>query len=266
MLRQRIITAVILVPLVLGAIFLLPSTGFALVMAGVILIGAWEWGNMMGLQEYHHRFIYCFVIALAMLASHYLPPSLTYGVAVIWWSIAFKWVVSYPKDKNRWANPKMLGVMGIVVLSPAWRALVDIQALEDGSLVLLFVMGLVWAADTGAYFAGRKWGERKLAPEVSPGKSIAGLLGGLVSSMMLALVVLMTWDISAGSAAFLLLVLVTVLFSVLGDLLESMVKRHRGIKDSSNILPGHGGILDRVDSLTAALPIYATGLLMAGAI
>lgn len=266
MLRQRIITAIILVPLVLGAIFLLPSTGFALVMAAVILIGAWEWGNMMGLEEYHHRLAYCVVIAVAIVVCHYLPAPLTYGIAVIWWSIAFKWVVSYPKNEDRWGNPKVLGLMGIVVLSPAWRALVDIQALEDGPLVLLFVMGLVWAADTGAYFAGRQWGNRKLAPEVSPGKSIAGLLGGLVGSLILASIVLMTWDMSVGSAPFLLLVLITVLFSVLGDLLESMVKRHRGIKDSSNILPGHGGILDRVDSLTAALPIYATGLLMAGAI
>ena len=98
-------TAIILVPLVLGAIFLLPTAGFALVMAAVILIGAWEWGNMMGLEGPRHRLGYCVVIAMTMLVCHYLPPSLTYGVAVIWWSIAFKWVVTYPKNKNRWANP-----------------------------------------------------------------------------------------------------------------------------------------------------------------
>lgn len=264
MLKQRLMTAIILVPLVLGAIFLLPTFGFALVMGAIILIGAWEWGNMMGLQESHHRLAYCAVIALTLIICHVLPASLVYGIAVIWWLIAFKLVVSYPKHKDRWGNPKVLGVMGVVVLSPAWRALVDIQALEDGPMVLLFVMSLVWAADTGAYFSGRQWGERKLAPQVSPGKSIAGLLGGLAGSLTLAMIVLMTWDMSVGSGPFLLLVLITVLVSVLGDLLESMVKRHRGLKDSSNILPGHGGILDRVDSLTAALPIYATGLLIAG--
>jgi len=266
MLKQRVITALVLVPVVLAAIFLLPSAYFSIVAAAVMLIGAWEWSNMMGLQQMHYRVGYCLMVAASFVVCHFIPAAVTYGIAVIWWSIAFKWVVSYPDNNERWGNAKVLGIMGVVVLSPSWKALVDIQALEDGSLVLLFVLGLVWAADTGAYFAGRRWGDRKLAPKVSPGKSIAGLLGGLAASLLFACIIVMTWEMSASAAPFLLLVLVTVLFSVLGDLLESMVKRNRGIKDSGNILPGHGGILDRIDSITAALPIYATGLLMAGAI
>lgn len=159
-----------------------------------------------------------------------------------------------------------MAMMGFFVLFPTWRGLIDLQVLRHGPLIVLYVMCLVWVADTGAYFAGRRWGTgtRKLAPTVSPGKSIAGLIGGLVLTLVLALWVSYDVHLSPIQIVYLIfLTLLTALASVLGDLLESMVKRYRGVKDSGAILPGHGGILDRIDSLTAALPVFAFGWYLA---
>ena len=153
--------------------------------------------------------------------------------------------------------------IGLVLLVPSWQGLVYLQGLENGPWWVLYAMSLVWAADTGAYFAGRSFGKRKLAPAVSPGKTLEGLYGGIAATSLLALAVAAFSPAAQkmGVVGFLLVSVMAVLASVLGDLFESMAKRHRGIKDSSQLLPGHGGVLDRIDSITAAVPVFVTGMM-----
>ena len=267
MLKQRIITALILLPLVLGAIFYLSSPWFALAIAIPVALGAWEWANIMGIEDSKARMPYVAGIVAGLLVVYLLNIGLVLIVSCLWWAVAVWLVKSYPNEVERWQSRNTLGVIGVLVLVPAWWSLVVIQRQPDGEWWLLYVMLLVWGADTGAYFVGRKFGKNKLAPSVSPGKSREGLWGGLAVTSVIALIVAFSTQASAqvGLIPFLLISLVAVMGSVYGDLAESMFKRHRGIKDSSQLLPGHGGILDRIDSITAAVPLFASGMVLMGA-
>lgn len=264
-LKTRIITALILAPIAIGGIFFLPPLGFALFTGAIITIGAWEWANMSGMTSQLARVVYAAVAAAVMYGLLNVSAVAVLWLAVIWWFICFLMVRSYPAGSERWGGLPVRAVMGLLVLVPAW---VGLNHLRTGSfqfgdvannlLVILFVFCVVWVADIGAYFAGRAFGKAKLAPRVSPGKSWAGVWGGLVAVAVFAVIV--SQLASAPMDQTLLLViasLATGLVSVLGDLLESMLKRFRGIKDSSQLLPGHGGIMDRIDSLTAAIPVFA---------
>lgn len=266
MLKQRIITAMWLLPLAIGVIFLLPTPWFALVLGGAMLLGAWEWTNLMGLTLPREKALFIGVQALLMAICYgfWLPGIIV--IALVWWVIAVFLVKRYPENVTQWSSRPTLFVMGTVVLLPTWMALVLLQKQDDGPLWVMYVMTLVWSADTGAYFAGRRFGTRKLAPKVSPGKSTAGVWGGLAATAIVACLVAYNSGFAdnIGTALFLLISMIAVLASVLGDLLESMLKRHRGIKDSSNLLPGHGGILDRIDSVTAAAPVFAGLMYLAG--
>jgi len=266
MLKQRVITAIILLPLVLGAIFYLPNMYFAWVMLVPLLVGAFEWANMMGIDTPLKRMPFVAGVTLMIGGAYWFGLDWIIPLACLWWLLAAYLVITFPDTERLWAGKLRLGMMGCFVLVPTWMALVLLQRQPDGSWLLLYVMSLVWGADTGAYFAGRRWGTTKLAPRVSPGKSMAGLWGGLLTSGSIACVVGITTTISevVGLTVFLLISVLTVFASVLGDLLESMVKRHRGIKDSGNILPGHGGILDRIDSVTSAVPVYVGLMYLAG--
>lgn len=261
MLKQRLITAAVLVPLVLGSIFYLSSQWFAFFMALVLLVGAWEWSGLMGLEEISQRFGFVALCGLLMCLLEWSQPSWWWGIACLWWGIAFAWVLDYPLSASHWKEKYgVMAAIGVLVLVPAWHGLVFLHGQENGSGWVLYVMAIVWGADTGAYFAGRRFGVKKLAPRVSPGKSVAGLLGGAATTSILALVT--SFFVAESFLQGVGLVLLTVavgLISVLGDLLESMMKRERGVKDSGRILPGHGGILDRIDSLTAASPVFALG-------
>lgn len=267
MLKQRIITALILLPLVLGAIFYLSTPWFALAIAIPVALGAWEWANLMGIEESADRMPYVGGILAGLLLVYWLDLNLVLFLACIWWAAAVWLVGVYPRETERWHERRKLGIIGALVLVPAWWSLVLIQGQEGGPWWLLYVMLLVWGADTGAYFAGRKYGKNKLAPAVSPGKTKEGLLGGLAVTGVLALLVAFTTSAAdkTGLLGFLIISLVAVIGSVYGDLVESMFKRQRGIKDSSNLLPGHGGILDRIDSITAAVPLFASGMVLLGA-
>ena len=267
MLKQRIITALILLPLVLGAIFYLSSPWFALAIAIPVALGAWEWANIMGIEDSRARMPYVGGILAALLLVYWFDLSVVLFASCLWWALAVWLVKSYPKEVERWQSQTRLGAIGVLVLVPAWWSLVLIQDQENGHWWLLYVMLLVWGADTGAYFVGRKFGKHKLAPAVSPGKSREGLWGGIAVTAVIALVVAFTTSAArqVGIVPFLIISLVAVVGSVYGDLAESMFKRHRGIKDSSQLLPGHGGILDRIDSITAAVPLFASGMVLLGA-
>ncbi|GGE80295.1 phosphatidate cytidylyltransferase [Streptosporangium jomthongense] len=272
MLKTRIITALILAPIAIGGIFFLPPMGFALFTAVIITLGAWEWANMSGLKQQPGRIAYAAIIAIILYSLVNVYAVAVLWLALLWWIVCFMLVRSYPAGSERWGSVPARAVMGVLVLVPAWVGLNHIRAsgfqfgaVDNSLLAILYVFFVVWVADIGAYFAGRAFGKAKLAPRVSPGKSWAGVYGGLVAVGVLALVV--SWLAAATAAETFILVgasLVTGLVSVLGDLLESMLKRFRGIKDSSNLLPGHGGIMDRIDSLTAAIPVFALIITLLG--
>lgn len=256
MLKQRIITALILAPLALWGLFYLEGQSFALFTALVVTLGAWEWARLSSFKLIGQLVFPAVVLALIYSAYHNPSlPSQSLYLAAVFWLIAFLLVLSYPKTVGLWRCPSRRLFMGVFVLIPAWAGLMLLK--QAGSFWLLYVLLIAWVADIGAYFAGRKWGKRKLAPKVSPGKSWEGVLGGLAGTGLLALGVGLGREMATNQILLLIgLTLVVTLVSVLGDLTESMIKREAGMKDSSNLLPGHGGILDRIDSLTSALPIF----------
>jgi phosphatidate cytidylyltransferase len=260
MLKQRIITALILLPIALGGFFLLNGADFALFIGLVVTLGAWEWARLAGLVAQSLRIAYAAVVAGGLMLLYILPELAPWvlGAAVIWWALATWLVLTYPRSNDLWASAACRLLIGLLVLLPAWQGLVLLKHWPLGNWLILAVMVLVWAADIGAYFSGRAFGKRKLAPQVSPGKSWEGVYGGLVVSLLITLAVGLSRDWSIGELLLGLLgAVVVVMSSVVGDLTESMFKRREGIKDSSNLLPGHGGVLDRIDSLTAAIPMFA---------
>lgn len=220
---------------------------------------------MAGFEQQPGRIGYAVVFAAVLYGLAGVPAVAVLWLAALWWVICFLLVRSYPESSQRWGSRPLRALMGILVLVPAWVGLNHMRvsgfqfgAAENSLLAILYVFLIVWVADIGAYFSGRAFGKAKLAPNVSPGKSWAGVYGGLVAVGALAIVASFLVSASAAETVMLIVAsLVTGLISVLGDLLESMLKRFRGIKDSSQLLPGHGGIMDRIDSLTAAIPVFA---------
>jgi phosphatidate cytidylyltransferase len=274
LLKLRIITALCLIPLVLGAIFLLPLPFFALFATGVFLLAGREWGRFIDSRKANVVMVFLAMVLMALMASvpieriwaeglHPWVSWVLYGGA-LWWLVALGLVLAYPRSADLWREHLWLkALFALLSLIPFFWALLVLRSYQYehnpyyGAWLLLFVMSLVWVADTGAYFVGKGIGRRKLCPRVSPGKTIEGMLGGVLSASLLALVVTQTLGLPLRDSGVLLLASVlSVLASVLGDLVESMFKREAGIKDSGHILPGHGGIMDRIDSLTAALPVF----------
>lgn len=272
MLKQRLLTAAILVPLVVWGILRLPTEYLAMVLAVFILQGAWEWTSFMKVTSVMKRGLYIFVVAAGLAGSWFtlrgeasnwmaLPV-----LSLFWWVIAIALVVLFPSATSRWSSSIAQFVIGLIVLIPTWLAVVALHdSGEQGPMLVMYLLSLIWVADSGAYFSGRAWGKRKLAPSVSPGKSWEGVGGGAVLSLAYAVGAAQVLELPGNQwPLFVVLSLVTVLFSVLGDLTESMFKRHAGIKDSGTLLPGHGGVLDRIDSVTAAAPVFVVGYWLGG--
>lgn len=264
-LKIRIITALIMAPIAIGGIFFLPPLGFALFTGAIISVGAWEWANMAGITRPLGRVGYAVATAAILYGMLEVPATAVLWAALLWWIVCFLLVRGYPGGSERWGSAPARALMGLFVLVPAWVGLNHLRTggfqfgdSANNLLLILYVFCIVWVADIGAYFAGRAFGKAKLAPRVSPGKSWAGVWGGLLAVGAFALLIGMLAQASGEDVALLVLAsLVTGGISVVGDLMESMLKRFRGIKDSSRLLPGHGGIMDRIDSLTAAIPVFA---------
>ncbi len=269
MLLSRVITAAVLIPLVLLAIFKLPNTLFSLLWAAIILMGSWEWSNLAGYKRQEKRIAFLVVIAVAIFAVEFLPlfyVNLLLSIACLGWALVSVSLFAFPSQlMARNYSTNQLTLVGFIVLVPAWKALSALHGLENGALHVVYFLFLIWIADSAAYFAGRAFGKNKLSPVISPGKTREGALGALVGTAVYATLFATFSESLAGDlTTFILLSVVTVLFSICGDLFESLAKRKRGIKDSGAILPGHGGILDRVDSLLCAAPIYWIGLSLIG--
>jgi phosphatidate cytidylyltransferase len=259
------------------ALFGLPAGYFSFFIGAVVLIGAWEWANLSGLPALWQRLSYSILVfALLIGAALYLgfagEASLDLDSVAIrdlliigcsWWALALLLVQGYPSSAVLWGHKVLRLLMGLLVLIPTWVALVYVRQQPNGAWLVLLLILIVALADSGGYFVGRRFGKHKLAPAVSPGKTWEGFAGGLLTNCLLA--VILSQTLNTSFLLMLVLVVPTSLISVLGDLLESMVKRHAGVKDSGRILPGHGGILDRVDGITAGAPVFALALLASGA-
>lgn len=259
----------------LAAILLLPRGPLALAFGAVILLGAWEWSRLAGWSAIGARIAYLVLVAAGLAAAFMLtglagePPREQVqpflGMACLWWSFAMLWVKGYPGSAVIWRNRFMRSLMGLLILVPGWTAAVYLLSFEGGVMLIIAMVVIVAAADIGAYFAGRGFGKHKLAQYVSPAKTWEGFWGGIATVMLVAYIY---WRLLPDDAAHiglgsvLAVCTVTALASVVGDLTISMVKRESGVKDSGSILPGHGGILDRLDSLCSAAPVFALGLLM----
>jgi len=280
LLKQRIITALILAPAAISAIFYLSLFNFAAVMLVVMAIGAWEWGPLMGCASKRYRIAFVSITSILIATLWFLIPleelwdapkhlieqaNIVLWLAVAWWLLSAGLTFLYPRCSKFWSSHRSVrGLFGWLTLVPTWLAFMALRTSEyqvdnyHGAQLLMFLFLMVWSADVGAYFVGKSIGKRKLLPNVSPGKTLEGFLGGVVFACIM--VVIAGYFIDWTMAQYRIVIPVTILIttiSVLGDLNESMFKRQAGVKDSGTILPGHGGILDRIDSLTATAPIYA---------
>ncbi|MEJ2761279.1 MAG: phosphatidate cytidylyltransferase [Gammaproteobacteria bacterium] len=269
MLRQRIATGVVLAALFIAAVFLLDTPWFSLVTGVLAGVAAWEWGRLAGMHRVIERILYLIVVTALLLVCYALRDTawsqLLIMCAAFGWILVLVEVIAVEKGLvSLPASRPLKELLGLVILVPAWLALVMLHATgPESRLILLLPVVLVWVADSAAYFTGRRWGHSKLAPHISPGKTREGLYGALAASLVVALGWVLYDDIQGlNILIFLILCLVTVLASVLGDLLVSLMKRSAQVKDSGHLLPGHGGLLDRIDSLTAAMPVFAAGLLL----
>lgn len=258
MLKQRVITALILLPLMLGMLFYASDALWALFSGLIALLALWEYARMSGFSaEQNHRYLgFTTLFGVVAYAGSWLLPSIVWLAVLLFWLIVMPlWLVKKWKLQADW---KAYSV-GWILMVPFWFALITLRPSAETATSLLAVMGLVWVADIAAYFCGKAFGKHKLAPAISPGKSWEGAIGGA-----LCVAVYLTLVMNAGWLAFdtswigtVCIGLVLTVVSVGGDLLESWLKRSAGIKDSSNLLPGHGGVFDRVDSLIAVLSVYA---------
>jgi phosphatidate cytidylyltransferase len=255
MLKTRIITAVIAL-LVLGVVlFVVPARVAEAVIGIVVVAGAWEWSAFLGVAAKATRAAFVIAVAVAIGVLYGLWPQysvLVLQVAFVWWFCAFLWILFFPTPipgPIRWAA-------GFLVLVPMFIALIALYRI--GPPVLLFALLIVWAADAGAFFAGKLFGRVKLAPAISPGKTWEGVFGGFLVVAVLALGVANWADVSVG--VLLPFCLAVAALSVVGDLTVSMFKRTAGVKDSGTLFPGHGGVLDRVDSIASSAPLFALGV------
>ena len=270
MLKQRVLTALILLPLVMAAIFAMPPQWFVILLAVILLGGSWEYQRLAGFSG--HTGGYSLVLLQAVIffllfyygdhwGSHVLTGMLISCAA--WLLMLVRLWLYQPGTLPDKTYRITSFVTAIVSITTAWFALSWLRMQPGGSWLILLLLLIVWAVDTGAYFAGKTFGRVKLAPSIRPGKTLEGFFGGLLAAPLIALVAVGLMPIeSMNTTGLILISLVTALVSVGGDLLISLHKRISGYKDSSNLLPGHGGILDRLDSLLIAAPFFALSLLV----
>lgn len=257
MLKARVVTALCLIAALLGILFFLPSSLAAPFFAVVAALGAWEWAGLMRAVP-RARLAFAALVLLSCLGLQGCAAEVFFllwmAAAAFWFLIAPLWLADY-RAPGKFAYP-----VGWLLLVPTWAALVALH--ERGPQWLLAAMALVWVADSAAYFAGRTFGRHKLAPAISPGKTWEGVAGALLGVVVYGLAIHsgLPFPGGLGIVGFVAFLLLLTAFSIVGDLFESMVKRQAGMKDSGTLLPGHGGILDRIDSLTSALPLAALGL------
>jgi phosphatidate cytidylyltransferase len=269
----RVIAALLMAPVAILSVLYLPTPFLAGLVAALMMIGLWEWALLSGLKDTLPRACYLVANALMMVALVWAAgpglytQKLVSVIGAAWWLLALIWLKNFQfGSSDSTASRALKLVAGSLSVIPAWSALCWLHwSSALGPRWALFAVAIVWAADTGAYFVGVRFGKRKLAPRISPGKSWEGLYGGMAATLLFAVAARSMLHVSYASLPLLLLLtFITGLISVAGDLFESLLKRHAGIKDSSDLIPGHGGVLDRLDSLLAALPIFLVAKIWLG--
>lgn len=280
-LKQRIITAIILALIFITATVFLSSFSYSLFVTIVVLAASWEWCAFIGLAKQVAKVSYLATLGSMIIALYFflgiVPESLVInsyragiilGLGILFWVLTFFMLKGYPSNSDRWNNKSKIALMGLMALIPTWVGIVQIKYLNPQGFLLLGMVVMVAAADIGAYFVGKRIGKNRLAPSLSPNKTWEGVLGGFAACLLVGILLiwlLHSYLITLSNVQILILVLlslVVMLFDVIGDLLESMLKRNRDLKDSGKILPGHGGILDRVDGLLAVTPIFVLTFLI----
>ena len=279
MLKQRIATAIVLLVGLIAASTLMPPFAFSLLAAGVVLLAAWEWGGFIGLENLTTKVAYIVSILLLLGGCFFLlelgpgtetlrqDRALTLSfLGLFYWIFASLFVFDYPSKNKHWNKESRIATMGIFSLIPTWVGITQLKYLEPNGMLVLVLIILVAAVDVGAFFTGMNFGKTKLAPELSPNKTWEGVWGGFALCLLVSLgfgILLDQALFPVGvfeTAGLILISALVTFFSVIGDLVESMLKRNRKIKDSGTILPGHGGVLDRVDGLIAATPVFVLGM------
>lgn len=274
-LNARIITAIILIPLVIAALFFLPPNLFGYVIIVICSLAAWEWSQFIGWTVQIKRIISAVLFGICLLGLQLsfqdlsqltTEPLIIYILlaGLVWWLVAIILVVTFPTSARFWSQSVILKILfGVLTILPFYCGLLVLKSVDYhidnfiGAWWVLYVMLLVWSADSGAYFFGHLFGKHKLAAKVSPGKTLEGMLGGMLTAGIIAWLFSLFVPVLLISKNLLFCSVIVVIISVFGDLTESMFKRQAGIKDSSHLIPGHGGVLDRIDSLTAAIPVFA---------
>jgi phosphatidate cytidylyltransferase len=262
---QRVLSGAVIALLLVGAVLLLAPVESAVALSLVLLAAAFEWSGFIDSRWSMRRVAFLVLTLLSCLGlwrvsatDAGLTASLVLGL--VFWSVMAAWIFLMPRKTGRAA----VFIAGVLALSLAWMAVVRMRMGPAGREAVLYSLLIVWLADSGAYFAGRAWGVRKLAPLVSPGKTVAGLVGGMVACALLAVLVSISGRQAIGMPVLVAITVIVGVYSVVGDLLESHCKRFAGLKDSGNLIPGHGGVLDRFDSLLAAAPCLMLGLALFG--
>lgn len=278
MLKQRILTALIAAPLILWSVVVFSHQAIAIELGLILVLAAWEWARLSGMTGRISRIGYSLLMAgVLSLVGWLMHRDMTLlanflYVAVAWWLCAIAVIIVADRtDRHNQQTLSAAGItlnltLGIIVLVGAFVAITALHQSPDyGYVYILLLLAIIWIADSAAYFTGKALGKHKLAPHVSPGKTWEGVIGAIVAVLIAAYIMTVFLKFAyPENMYFMLIALVTMLISIVGDLLESLLKRRVGVKDSSRLLPGHGGILDRIDSLVAAAPVFMLGLLLAG--
>lgn len=269
MLKARVVTALVLIPLLLGSILWLETPVFAVLLGGFTLIGSWEWSRLSGFTSLVSRLAYVGITAIAMWSFYdwlHAPETLRYLLYLVFmvWIFIFVWLTISPVEKmlSNAFNVYLRAFVGLALLLPCWLAVLALH-LDDGRGVSLLIslLVLIWVADSGAYFTGKFMGITRLAPQISPGKTLEGVYGGLAATAIVSyLLALLLGFEGIARFQFIAIAMMVAVFSIVGDLFESVAKRTVAVKDSGQLFPGHGGVMDRIDSLTAAAPIYVLAL------
>jgi len=263
MLYQRILTAIPLAAFVGWIIFFQPTEVFFYFVLFIVLISAYEWAKLSGVANFAVRSVFAVIVtAFVWALDNYVTDYVIWSIyiAVLWWfSITYFLRLAKPKAESSALKPDKLFI-AFIVLPAAAFAMQQIHEMVQGADWLFYALSLVWVADIGAYFSGKKFGKNKLAPAISPGKTKEGLIGAVIATSIYTLIASYYFDLGTERAALLVLLsIILTIISVSGDLYISFLKREAGLKDSGNILPGHGGILDRIDSVLAAMPVFLIG-------
>jgi len=268
-LKYRIITAILLLPLLFWAIVALPADYFALLIACIVGLSAWEWSRLVGFTSPVLRSIYVIIIFLGIFLANGLPANLLLSIGLfIWvWAALAIWQFNRGRLSLGFQFPVVGAITGFFILIACWLGMITLRTIPTamGPMWLIAALLIIWAMDTGAYFAGKTWGKHAFFSKVSPKKTWEGFFGGLVLAFLVAIVLSFFFPFSLQQrVVFCGIAIITAIFSVVGDLTVSLLKRQSGVKDSGKLLPGHGGILDRVDSIAAGVVVFSLGVLLFG--